>query len=340
LSFKTIAAKQNFFFAKKVADSLSNKDSLQDVIDAMSKYLTGPSLDFCIAQLKLGHLRKKQRPWSYSMKMFCLSFYNRSPSAYRFLYKSFCLPSVSTLHRLFSKVHMTCGISSHLISFLKTRVASMTDIEKYCSVAIDEMTVKAGLTYDPMFDKIIGFEDFGNIGETQEVGRQALVFMAQGIFKHWKQPLGYFIAAKTTPAATLNDLLLRCLSELHEVGLCVKVIVVDQGANNRALFNKFLKVSVESPYFVWNDNKIYTMFDPPHLLKSIRNNVMKHDIYVGDSVVSWKYIAKLYEIDSNEVTGLRLAPKLTKKHIELPPFAKMKVKLAAQVFSKLCKLLF
>ena len=41
----------------------------------------------------------------------------------------------------------------------------------------------------------------------------------------------------------------------------------------------------------------------------------------------------VYEIESAKPNMLRLAPKLTKQHIELPAFSKMKVKRAAQIFS-------
>jgi hypothetical protein len=85
---------------------------------------------------------------------------------------------------------------------------------------------------------------------------------------------------------------------------------------------------------VLNGDKIHAMFDPPHLLKCIRNNLLNHDFVVGDKKVSWSYIADLFRSDSKKVTGLRFAPKLSRKRIELTQFSKMKVKLAAQVFFK------
>ena len=73
------------------------------------------------------------------------------------------------------------------------------------------------------------------------------------------------------------------------------------------------------------------LFDPPHLLKCLRNNFMKHDFYVNGTVMKWKYIVDYYERDSKQ--ALKLAPKITDKHLNLPPFAGMRVRLAAQVFS-------
>ena len=74
-------------------------------------------------------------------------------------------------------------------------------------------------------------------------------------------------------------------------------------------------------------------FDPPHLLKSVRNNLKNRDFLLDKKVISRKYIEKVYEIESAKPNMLRLVPKLTKQHIELPAFSKMKIKRAAQVFS-------
>ena len=78
---------------------------------------------------------------------------------------------------------------------------------------------------------------------------------------------------------------------------------------------------------------MFVLFDPPHLLKSVRNKLKDHDFLLDNKVISWKYIEKVYDIESAKPNMLRLVPKLTKQHMELPAFSKMKVKIAAQVFS-------
>ena len=73
------------------------------------------------------------------------------------------------------------------------------------------------------------------------------------------------------------------------------------------------------------------MFDPPHLLKNIRNNLKKQNFMMYGKEISWSYIEQFYLFDKeNEV---RYAPKLTDDHINLPFNKKMKVNLAAQVLS-------
>ena len=74
------------------------------------------------------------------------------------------------------------------------------------------------------------------------------------------------------------------------------------------------------------------MYDPPHLLKCTRNNLKNHDIEIDGVKVSWKHIFNFYKKD--RLMDIRLAPKLTPKHIIENNFQKMKVCLAAQVFSR------
>ena len=106
----------------------------------------------------------------------------------------------------------------------------------------------------------------------------------------------------------------------------------DQGSCNQRLF-KDLDVTVEKPVIQHKGREYIAMFDTPHLLKSMRNTLQSHDLIIDGCVISWKYIMTLYDLDSTAKIGLRLAPKLTKKHIDLPAFSKIKVSRAAQIFS-------
>ena len=61
------------------------------------------------------------------MKLYCLSLYYKSPSAYRFLRNTFSIPSVRTLQRIFDKFQIDCGFSADLLSVLKKRVSTMSE---------------------------------------------------------------------------------------------------------------------------------------------------------------------------------------------------------------------
>ena len=47
--------------------------------------------------------------------------------------------------------------------------------------------------------------------------------------------------------------------------------------------------------------------------------------------VDWKFVCEFYDVDSSKTS--RMAPKLTRRHLDLPPFSTLRVKLAAQVLS-------
>jgi len=75
------------------------------------------------------------------------------------------------------------------------------------------------------------------------------------------------------------------------------------------------------------------MFDTPHLLKSVRNNLFNYQLNFGDvKSAEWKHIRQFFEVDQKQ--RYRLAPRLTQTYIELPAFSKMKVKTAAHILSR------
>ncbi|GBN84509.1 hypothetical protein AVEN_155363-1 [Araneus ventricosus] len=84
---------------------------------------------------------------------------------------------------------------------------------------------------------------------------------------------------------------------------------LEAGPRNQGLF-KEMNVTSENPYFVYKKKKIFAMYDPPHLLKSLRNNLKNHGIYYEDTSIanttrtafaSWKHIEQLYEMDYKNV---------------------------------------
>ena len=202
----------------------------------------------------------------------------------------------------------------------------MPAISKLATLMVDEMSIKEGLNYDKGRDQVEGF-----CPDSRQLANHATVFMVKGLFDTWKQPLGYYLVSGPMCGSEMKVHLLECLTSLSEVGIEVMVVVCDQGSNNRNLFEHELGVTVQKPYFEHNGKKVFFMYDPPHLLKNIRNNLKKHGFEVNGNDISWTHISEFYEMDSSK--PVRLAPRLTKIHIDLPPFSPLRVYLAAQVIS-------
>lgn len=81
----------------------------------------------------------------------------------------------------------------------------------------------------------------------------------------------------------LKNVMYKTIPMLQEIGLKVTVLTSDMGSNNLQLA-KVLGVTSEHPYFFVNEQKVFYFFDVPHILKAIRNNLIKHDyLYHGIS---------------------------------------------------------
>lgn len=123
--------------------------------------------------------------------------------------------------------------------------------------------------------------------------------------------------------------------------------ICDQGATNCAAINKlvtdarsiYLKNNQEPKRrFLIKELEVIPLFDVPHLVKGIRNNLLKKNLVwekdVGEKLVAkWEHIKNAYLIDKAE-GSLRLIPKITEFHVMPGKLKKMKVAYATQVFSR------
>ena len=316
-------------------EAARKSQTVKELIHGASKFLDEPALSFFASQLRISRCRRRARGrrWTYSDKIIALSLY-QSPRAYTFCQRIFTLPSICGLRRWLSSMEVRPGFSPKVLELLGDRVSAMTGKDKLCVVTFDEMSLRAGLSYNITEDVVEGFEDFGSLGNTSRAANHALVFMVRGLLGKWKQPLGYFLCRDATPADKLQLLLKECLEKLSDIGLCPKVVVCDQGSNNVRLY-KQVSVTEDQPFFLHRGEKVYCMHDPPHLLKNTRSNLEKYVFRIygtdGSRHVRWSYIRQFYEHDSQ--LPIRKASKLTKSHFELNSFSKMRVNKAAQVLS-------
>lgn len=106
--------------------------------------------------------------------------------------------------------------------------------------------------------------------------------------------------------------------------------------------SRYKKLGEENNIFGFeiDDQEIVPLFDPPHLLKCMRNNLItKHLSFIDNDgikrIAKWSHVTQLYELDKNEsIIGDRINPKLTDGHIYINKMKKMKVSHAAQIFSQ------
>lgn len=111
---------------------------------------------------------------------------------------------------------------------------------------------------------------------------------------------------------------------MFEGNLNGKVTICDQGASNRSALTH-LGVTKKNPQFRVHNKIIFALYDAPHPLKSIPNNILNGDFILDNKTISFLGIIRVYNIDKNNGKS-RALPKLTNAHIFPNPFQKMSVK--------------
>lgn len=316
-------------------DMLSSKNESYYINEIKNK-LSDEFVDLFENQLKNQTRPDKGRRYSQEIKQFALSIYYLSPAAFEHLRPILILPSYPVLMRYTQNWPSKPGLNLAYFKTLAMRLSQLPDIAKHCTICIDEMSIKKCLRYDPYDGEIIGLEDNGSKKENK-LAQYALVVMAHGISHNWKQPLGYVFTQKPCSAKNVKHLLVDAVRNLLNEGITPHAVITDQGSNFISLF-KSLGLTTSKTTFSIEGHTLCYIFDPPHLIKSVRNNLMKHDFYFGEpeeqKVAKWEVLKDFYEYHNKG--NFRMVHKLKKEHVYPDGFQKMRVKLATQVFSKTC----
>jgi len=310
---------------------LNATPTLSDFEEMCDKFFNIKSMsDFVKNQARLCSTSSKGRRYTEKDKQFTLMIHFYGPKIYRFLKKTWCLPSVRTLQRITEKWEIGVGISNFVLNVLSLKGQTMNVKGKECVLCADEMSLKSFLYYNYSKDEIIGLHE-EETHKICDIAKTVLVLMIRGLHDSWKQPLGYFFVGTSYNSLSLKNIIFNCVSKLNSISFNVKVMISDMAANFKS-FSDSVGVTPEHPYFNVGSQEVIYMFDPPHLLKSTRNNFFKYRFVSDDKIIESKHLKSFYEADNQRTH--RLVPKLTDTHINPGPFQKMKVKYAAHIFSK------
>jgi len=163
------------------------------------------------------------------------------------------------------------------------------------------------------------------------------VFLVNVINQSLKIPIGYFLINGLN-AEQKSNLVIQALKALHEHNINIIAMTFDGAPVNLTMCNilgcNLTPTTSFQTYFShpMTQEKVAVFLDPCHSLKLLRNCLGNHKSIIDDkgNMIRWEYFMKLHEIQSNE--GLHLANKLRTQHVNYQK-QKMKVKLAAQIFS-------
>lgn len=115
-----------------------------------------------------------------------------------------------------------------------------------------------------------------------EIAQYLLVFMIRSIFSGWTQVIGHHFTRASFGKSNLKSLIDSYLSALDVAGIICRAIICDQEPSHVSLF-RAAGVCPETPYIKCPSSGrwIYVIYDPPHLLKSTRNNLLTSDFMVS-----------------------------------------------------------
>lgn len=326
----------------KKALKLSENKSFQD---ALKKFTSLAAIFTSMQFREIGKLKMARR-FTQEEKIMALSVYKLGPRCYRFLKKIFVLPSPVTLSRMVSKAGLKPGLNENIFLQLKKRAKRMKPDDRLCCLLFDEMSLTPHFDYNKKSDRIIGLVDNG-ITTQNKIADHALVVMIRGIFKNYKQPISYTFCSGSTKKDDLCLLIKTLTRKLSSVGFTVLATVCDQGTSNVSAVNYLIEETrgaylrngkeMKNRTFEVDGNEIIPLFDVPHLLKGIRNNLLTKNLICTmegeQKLAKWEHIVNFYE-NVPTYKGIKLVKKITEYHCNPQKIPKMKVKFASQIFSQ------
>lgn len=164
------------------------------------------------------------------------------------------------------------------------------------------------------------------------VAKDALVFMAVG--DDFKIPVAYFLLAglRSDERSALTKLVIE---KINNTGARVTSLTMDGLKANIAVAKKLgADFENDKPFFFPNPenrtDKVYTIWDPPHMMKLARGCFGDHQLYYENTPLKWNLIVELHEMQKKR--NLNLGNKLTDLHINFHQNP-MNVRVAAETMS-------
>lgn len=220
------------------------------------------------------------------------------------------------------------GLDPKVMAVLRDTVEKLHPLDRYCVLLFDELPLEESLT---------------NLQKPNEFADHAAVFMIKGVRKKWKQPISFHFSQGGVKATDLKQILESTIDALQGYGFKVIATVCGQFSAGADAIKQLVTTTEERTgvqrelhLFEINEQKIVAIYDPPHLLKEIRDNFINYDVkYMLNNTekrAKWSDIQRLYEIDVGDI-NTRVCNKLTDAHIYKEKLNKTKVYYAVHVLS-------
>lgn len=347
---------------KIIINSVTSDESWSDIYKTIN--MTEKQTLLMKSQVQNIKGNPQSRRWNPEVIRLCLSLYCRSPKNYDFLSKSgyLILPSASHIKRFKNKVDQKSGINKDVLQWMmnEARLINLPKEGYEGGLLIDEMSIQPDLQLKRIGQEyqLIGFTECSEESRYIDIltGKHDIklathvlqfLFIGQTGFRF---PVAHFPTAQ----AYSRDLYLtfwRLVQQMGLFGFNVTYISIDGAQSNRTFMKMFLPEnqatsdSMETMLFenIFDSSlpKISIIMDYSHVMKKIRNNILKSGhfqynkklLYFNDKFIVWDHWLKAYQWDISSNT-LKVYPQLTEEHFHLNSQLKMRNKLAENVLNK------
>ncbi|KAG5871338.1 hypothetical protein JTB14_018592 [Gonioctena quinquepunctata] len=287
-NMEKIIEKQN----QQLSSSILFTDLNHKIKEVLSRILSPAQLDLVLK------LKKKVR-WSKEDLSKAITLRYFSKRAYLFLQKEkFPLPSIRTLQIYCGKINLNSGILKDVLKFMNIGADSMQRRERAVVLLFDEMKVSSLYEYNKQNDEVVGPHNYVQI------------VMARSLCGNWKQPvyIGFDQNMNTT-------LLMEIIVALHGASFEVVAVVGDCGSSNQGTLRD-LGIDVHQVHFQHpvTEGKIFCFPDSPHLLKLIRNWLLRTGFQLSNGVSITKNLLEdmISKAEKSEISSLF---KVTERHL-------------------------
>lgn len=184
--------------------------------------------------------KPKGRRYEFDQLVFSLSDWKKSPTSYRKRRKELDLPSPSTLKNFQKRFPLDTGINRAIQNRLCQARKIMSDpLESEAIVIFDELKLMPHLHYDVTRDRIVGFENWGDVS-TNKFADHAQVFMLRGLKSGWKIPVAYGFCENSTDSELIVKQLKDVIQLCEESDIKIETSSCDQGGTNRGAIKYML----------------------------------------------------------------------------------------------------
>lgn len=284
--------------------------------------------------------------YSENVRKFSMRQQYYSTAAYKSLRLFFNnhLPAIRTLQLWYTVVDGSPGICNSALEIIREKSAAYlaTNGHKlHLAMMYDDIHIRKGLYYDNEKQVFVGFSTYNSTSKKKEanetesdakLAKEALTYMVVG--SDFKLPVAYELCSGLD-SVDRAALTLKAIKEIEAAGAIIFSLTGDGLKGNKVAAEKLgANFKSDRPYFqspTYPQQRIYVIYDPPHMLKLIRKHFSSNKIYHHDELINWSLLEKLVERQSTN--NFNLCNKLTQLHINWKQ-KPMNVKLAAETISK------